>query len=221
MSASYFPPAILWVCLLLLGRAVLFPFFFVWATYIYCALLPNVIVIFAFVVESIKNEELLDPNVLKIMLCLTPILLLLLVNTADNSHSSEERRELVSMLSIQMAIDLLDTVEMLDIALEDKEHKYGIGKGFGIATLVVSCFSLALSPWQMAEIKFFRGQPSRRYRTSLARIIIEMIGVNLAFLVIRVLIFSMYGKDESIFIAKNGIAIILSCLEIYHLVRSH
>ena len=221
MSASYGPPAILWLCLILLGRRELFPFFFVWAMYIYCALLPNVIVIFGFVVESVSKEELLDPNVLKITLCLTPLLLLLLVNTADNSHSSEERRELVSMLSVQMAIDLLDTVEMLDIALEDKEHKYDISKGFGIATLVVACLSFFLSPWQMAEIKFLRGQPSRRYRTTLARIIIEMIGVNLAFLIIRVLIFSLYGKDESIFIAKNAIAIILSSLEICHLVRSH
>ena len=182
------------------------------------------------------------------MLCLTPLLLLLLVNTADNSHSSEELRELVSMLSVQMAIDLLDTVEMLDIALEDKEHKYNISKagygidtvemlnitledreqkyniskGFEIATLVVACFSFFLSPWQMAEIKFFLGEPEgRRYRTTLARIFVEMIGVNLAFLIIRVLIFSLYGKDESIFIAKNAIAIILSCLEIGHRVHSH
>ena len=221
MSASYGPPAILWFCLILLGRTELFPLFFVWTMYIYCALLPNVIVIFGFVAESVSKEELLDPNVLKIMLCLTPLLLLLLVNTADNSHSSEERRELVSMLSVQMAIDLLDTVEMLDISLEDKEHKYDISKGFGIATLVVACLSFFLSPWQMAEIKFLRSQPSRRYRTTLARIIIEMIGVNLAFLIIRVLIFSLYGKDESIFIAKNAIAIILSSLEICHLVRSH
>jgi len=53
------------------------------------------------------------------------------------------------------------------------------------------------------------------------RSFVEMIAVNLAFLVIRVWIFIEYGKDESIFIAKNGIAIILSSLEIYHLIRSH
>ena len=251
MSASYGPAAILWFCLIVFGRMELFPSFFVWAMYIYCALLPNVIVIFGFVVESLESvskEELLDPNVLKIMLCLTPLLLLLLVNTADNSHSSGELRELVSMLSVQMAIDLLDTVEMLDIALEDKEHKYNISKagygidivemlnitledkenkyniskGYEIATLVVACFSFFLSPWQMAEIKFFLGEPDgRRHRTTLARIVVEMIGVNLAFLIIRVLIFSEYGKDESIFIAKNAIAIILSCLEIGHRVHSH
>ena len=31
----------------------------------------------------------------------------------------------------------------------------------------------------------------------------------------------MFGKDESIFIAKNGIAIVLSILEIRNLLRLH
>ena len=220
MSACYGPTAALLFCLCCLDKAELRWFFFVWASYIYCALLPNVIVVFVCVVENIEKEEFLNPSMLKIVLCFTPLLLLLLVNTADDSHSSSDYRELVARLSVQMAVDLFDAVEMLDIALDDKVHKYGISKEYEIATLVVACFSLFLSPLQMAEIKLSWGEPKPRLKTTIARNIAEMIGVNVAFLVIRVLIFSEYGKDESIFIVKNAIAIILSCLEIYHVARS-
>ena len=48
-----------------------------------------------------------------------------------------------------------------------------------------------------------------------------MFGVNLAFLIIRVLVLVNYEKDETIFIAKNIIAIIVSLLEGVHLCVSH
>lgn len=129
---------------------------------------------------------------------------------------------MVSTLSVSMAIDLLDTVEVLDIFLDQKEHNYGISKGFGIATIVVVCFSLLLSPWQIAETKFKKGTPDKaHYKVTLIRITVEMRGVNFVFLVLRLAVFFKYGKDESIFTAKNGIAIILSWLEIYYCVLSH
>ena len=112
MSACYGPTAALLFGLCCLDKADLRPFFFVWASYIYCALLPNVIVVFVFVVENNEKEEFLNPNMLKIVLCFTPLLLLLLVNTADDSHSSREYRELVAKLSVQMAVDLFDAEKM-------------------------------------------------------------------------------------------------------------
>ena len=44
--------------------------------------------------------------------------------------------------------------------------------------------------------------------------------VNFLFLIVRSVVFLEYGKNESIFIAKNGIGIILSVLEIRHLCAS-
>ena len=221
VSTTYAPGVVLWIALLIVRRADLRKFLFVWAAYIWCALLPNVIIIFGFLVDELDKEMFLGPNVLKVVLCITPILLLLLVNTADDSYRSEGQRELVSKLSVQMAIDLFDGVEMLDIVLDEKEQNYGISTGFRIGMIAVACFSFFLSPLQMAETKFSWGEPRTRFRTALIRNIVEMIFVNLAFLVIRVWVFSEYGKDESIFIAKNIIAIILSVLEICHLVISH
>ena len=184
-------------------------------------LLPNTVIIFGFVVDDIKEESPLTPQTLKIVLCITPLLLLLLVNTAKDSYSSDNK-ELVAKLSVQMAIDLFDAVEMLDIILDEKEHKFNISKTYEIAMICVVCISFFLSPWQMAENKVSRwSEPKTRYKTSLLRNVVEMFGVNTAFLVIRVLVLVNYGKDETIFIAKNGIAIILSVLEVVHLCVSH
>ena len=49
---------------------------------------------------------------------------------------------------VQLAVDLLDAVEMIDIVLsvlDEKEHKYGISQGFGIAMITVACTSFLLS----------------------------------------------------------------------------
>lgn len=226
---SYVPAFLLWIHFMYVYRdkAGLRPFFGVWAFYIFFALLPNIIVIFGFVVNCLDKEKFLGPNVLKMVLCITPVLLILLLNTADYGDEDDDekkvRRELVSRLSVQMAIDLLDTIEMLDIALEEKEHDYGISNGFGIAMIVVACLSFLMSLFQMAEIKFDGdGKPDKlRYKTTLIRTVGEMITVNFVFLIIRLVVFFKYGKDESIFIAKNGIAIVLSSLEICYLVDSH
>ena len=72
---------------------------------------------------------------------------------------------------------------------------------------VVACLSFVLSLLQMTEIKFNAdGKPEKtRYRTTLLRTAAEIIFVNFTFLIIRLVVFFSYGKDESIFIAKNGV----------------
>ena len=127
-------------------------------------------------------------------------------------------KAVVSQLCVQLAVDLLDAVEMIDIVLEEQEHNYGISKAFGIAMVSVACFSLLLSPWPMIEINLDEGKT--RKRTAITRNIVEIIGVNGVFLVVRLVIVFKYKKDEIIFIAKNIIAIILSALEIIDIRRS-
>ena len=120
-----------------------------------------------------------------------------------------------------MAVDLFDGIEMIDIVLEEREHDFGIPKAFSTAMIVLACLSMLVSPWQMAENKLTKDGPKIRFRTALYRSIVQIIFVNLPFLVIRAVVFFMFGKDESIFIAKNGIVIVLSILEICNLLRLH
>lgn len=239
VCASYMPATVLWLCLLVRRKASLLRCFYVWAVYICCALLPIIIVIFGFVVDSLEKETFFGPNVLKMVLCITPLLLLLLLNTADcgdeNDDAKAERKEvdeevpdksagklleeLSSKLSVQITLDLFDAIEMLDIVLDEIQHERMAFKGLRIAIIVGASFSFLLSLLQMAETQFVQGKPVKRYKNTMVRTILGMIGINFVFLIIRAVVFFEYGKDESIFIAKNGIAIIRSWLEIFHLAR--
>ena len=220
---SYAPVCLVWLLSMYKRATKLRTLFFVWAYYIVFALPPNVIVLFGFVVDSLKKENFLGPNVLKQVLCITPVLFVLLMITADcddeQREEKEKHKELVSKLCTQMGIDLLDTIELLDIILEEKEHNYVISKGFGTAMIVVACLSFLLSLLQLTEVKFNdEGNPEKiRYGTTLLRNAAEMVLVNLTFLIIRLFVLFSYGKDESIFITKNGLAIVLASLRIYNL----
>ena len=216
LATSFGPAVIVWLCLIP-SKAKLRWLFYVWDLYIICALIPNIAIVFLVVGDSLDKNKLLGPNALKLILCITPLLLLLLLHTADDSYQNDEHRELVSKLSYQMAIDLFDAVEMIDIVLEENEHDFGIPTEFGTSMIVLACVSLVLSIFQLAENKLAGGKTKIRFRMAIFRNIVEIVVVNFPFLIIRAIVFFKYGKDESIFIAKNGIAIILSVLEIRHI----
>ena len=219
LTAISFGPAIfVWILLLLFKALYLSCLFRIWGLYI-VALVVNIAMVFGKVGDRIDKTEFLGPNVLKMVLCITPLLLLLLLNTGDLDDSDDEEREIVSKLGLPMAVDLFDGIEMIDIVLEEREHDFGIPKAFSTAMIVLACLSMLVSPWQMAENKLTKDGPKIRFRTALYRSIVQIVFVNLPFLVIRAVVFFMFGKDESIFIAKNGIAIVLSILEIRNLLR--
>ena len=164
--------------------------------------------------DGLENKRL-DPIVLKAALCLTPLLLVLLLNTASDA---DDYRDALSKLCVQLAVDVLDAVEMIDIGLEDHEQKFCISDEFGIAMITVACISLFLSPWSMLAINL--DEKKTKKRTAMARNIVETFCVNIVFLGIRLAIVILYRKDETIFIAKNILAIVLSSLEIRDIRKS-
>ena len=192
----------------LFKEAKLRQLFCVWGLHVF-GLVISIGVVFGVVGDGIEKKTL-GPVVLKGTLCVTPLLLLLLLNTTSDREKDEKHKKVVSELCFQLAVDLFDGVEMIDIVLDEKEHNYGIPKGFGIAMIVVACISFILTLWPMAE-KDPHIKPKRC--TAILRKVVEMVMINGVFLIIRLVIVFKYKKDESIFIAKNIIAIILSFLE--------
>ena len=118
---------------------------------------------------------------------------------------------MVYKLCVQLAVDLLDAVERIDVVLDEQEHNYRISKGFGIAMITVACFSFLLSLWPMIETRL---EGRKETISTIRRNYVEIFFVNGPFLIIRLVIVFKYGKDESIFVAKDIIAIMLSILEI-------
>ena len=201
---------------LLESDADLVKMFRTWCLYVVAALVPMIAIIFALAGDDLDKKQFLGPNTLKATFCATPLLFLLLVNTASDLSKHEKYRQLASTLSVSITIDLFDAVEMLDIVLDERENSHGISKEFGRAMVAVACLSFLLSMLQLGENKLKdNGSYERRKDVAIARNASQIILVNFPFLIIRLVIFFKYKKDESIFIAKNAIAIFLSSLDIY------
>ena len=214
-----FPAPLYWIrCLC--TEASLLRMFYTWGLYLVVFLIPMIATIFAVAGDELDKTKFLGPNTLKVILCLTPVLFLFLPNTASGLSESDDYRQLAFRLTIQVTIDLFDTVEMLDIVLDENENSHGIPKWFGRLMVAVACFSFLLSLLQMAENKLVEGEVEQWKCLAIIRNVVQMVCVNLVFMVIRLVIFFKYKKEESIFIAKNGIAIYFSALEIYSIRRS-
>ena len=93
-----------------------------------------------------------------------------------------------------------------------------VPEGFGKGMVAVACFALLLSIFQLAENKLSEDtETAIHFRIAVARNVIQILLVNLVFLIMRAVVFFKYGKDESIFMAKNIMGIVLSILDIYTL----
>ena len=79
----------------------------------------NIGIIFGLLGDKLGTKKFPSLGLLKGLLCLTPPLLLLLLHNADDLDRSQERKDLVFKLSFQMAIDLFDVIDMIDIVLDD------------------------------------------------------------------------------------------------------
>ena len=245
--------AFVWLALIC-TEAKLSRLFYVWVLYVF-TLVVNIGILFGTIGDKLDSNKFLGPNVLKGVLCVTPPLLLLLLHNADdldrsddavraNDDDAVERKDLVSKLSYQMAIDLFDVVDMIDIVLEDKRHGSAncscanttinetnptsatsslktIPESFGIVMVTVASLSLLMSLWQLFENKLSKDDTKIRFRATVLRNLVEIALVNFVFLIIRLVVYAKYRRDESIFIAKNIISIVLSILEINAHCASH
>ena len=229
MVFSFGPAVFVWIIFLLFDALYLGCLFRIWGLYI-VALVVNIAMVFGKVGDRIDKNEFLGPNVLKMVLCITPLLLLLLLNTGDLDDSDDEEERLFpscvcpwpNTQSIQYSNDHVGVAQYIGISLangRNQTYQRGAGNSCLYRIMPQYCSILLASPWQMAEIKRTKEGPEIRVCTASCRNIVQIVFVNLPFLVIRAVVFFKFGKDESIFIAKNGIAIILSILEIRNLLR--
>ena len=209
--------------------------FYVWLSYV-ITLLVNIWIIFGTIGDKLDSRKFLGPNILKGVLCVTPPLLLLLLHNADDLDRSNARKHLVSKLSFRMVVDFFDVVSMIDIVMEDKGHG---STSYSNANIIinetqptiatsslttipeVASLSLLMSLWQLFENKLSRDYTKIRFRTTVLRNLVQLVLVNLFFLIIRPVVYAMYKKDESIFITKNIISIVWSTLDIRAHCESH
>ena len=213
LCAFFAPALLLWVYIMCKEKRLQW-LFAVWFLYV-IAFVILIAIIFGGsepIEDKLDKEKFFGPNILKMTLCLSPFILLLLLSTGTDSIAF---RELIWMLSLRIALDLFDGVEMLDVIIEESEVNNKISDSFEKAILAFVCISFLLSPLQLIEIKLGRFDDWKyRNRTMISRTTIQVLVVNCVFLGLRLALYLRYGKDASIFIAKNVITIFLGLFEI-------
>ena len=195
-------------------------FFRGWQFYICILLVPRIIVAFG-VQASLEGMALRChlPDQIKVSLCMTPILLILLLTTADDSFSSKSHKELVRNLSVLMVADLFDAIDMLNNAFESCLGAFDLSRIFLVIGAIIT---VIVSSLQMAEYEFIEGVEGEsneqiRYKPNVFRKIVELV-TNLVALTIRLEVLIVHGNRRAtvgtVVIFKNFTAIILSVMHI-------
>lgn len=156
------------------------------------------------------------PDYINVPLCITPILLILLLTTADDSFSSKSHKELVRNLSVLMVADLFDAIEMLNNAFESSFKAFDVSVIFLVigAITTVNVSSSQMAAYEFIESLEGESKEQIRYKPDASRKIAELV-INVIVLTIRLKALIEHGKNRStVIIFKNFIAIILSVMHI-------
>ena len=181
----------------------------VWLLYI-VSFDVSIIAIFSSVVNELDTK--FERNALKSVLCITPVLLILLLNTTIPPGN----QRFVERLSMIAVLDLFDGIEMLEIILL-QENSFDLPETLERCIIGFVCISFFLSPFALCQHKVDArtGEMKMRKRMLLVRTSIQVLFVNLAFLVVRCIVWSNYHYDASIFITKNILSILINGIEIF------
>ncbi|EDO33707.1 predicted protein [Nematostella vectensis] len=162
-------------------------------------------------VGYLTRNEFFGPNVLKVTLCISPLLFLLLLTTTPE----QTNRNAVVNLCMMGTLELFDGIEMLEVFIgHNQEHTVPSWLKTLIACFV--CFSFFVSPLEIVESKVDQcGVWKRRRRIFVLYALLQALLVNGAYLVIRLSLWLVYHLEASIFIAKNAITIMITLFEVF------
>ena len=182
----------------------------IWSLYIIPAFIPIVTTIFACIVGNLRSSDDLGPNLLRSMLCFTPgLLILLLTLTVSPKHL-----DFILALAITTALDLFDGIEMLEIILLQGHGFYKLNDATKISIIVFASLSFLVSPATLLQYKITDGGFERREKMGIIVVFIQLILINVPFLVIRSIVWDEHGYESTVFIAKNIIALVVGLLQI-------
>ena len=167
-------------------------------------LIVDIIVVFAphLLVADAKQNILFGPTVFVRVLCITPFILLLFLNTAGEGGAEFHGES--GWLSFTMSEQIFDAIDMIDNVLNGNRDGTPIGLEVGMISLASGC--LLLAAWEFLELAHH--SPGSENGAKVHRLI-GLILVNLATLVIRAVAYVDYGWRGTTFIAKNIIMIFI------------
>ena len=186
-----------------------------WFIYIVLYMIA-VALVFGLTVHKLHKSETYGPNFLKIMLCITPALLVLVLQLVI---SPAYRKDVLS-LSVFAALDLFDGIEMLEIVLMQNEiEDFNLDGPVEKAIIAFACISFVVTSLSLALNKLDDSDSVIETRgdsdnpVSLCLGLCEILFTNVPFLVLRLYVWDAYGYEASIFIAKNIVSLVVGLVE--------
>ena len=179
----------------------------IWGLYI-VAYVATVGTIFGKVAHKLTKDDDLGINTLIGTLCITPVLLILLLQlTIRPSH-----QKLILSSSMFAALNIFDGIKMLEIFLAQNEADFDLNTATEISIVVSACTCFVLSFLELVRNKFMAdGVMKMRKDTSMIVVVLEIFLINLPFLVLRAVIWRKY--DTAIFMVKNIVALVFGVIE--------
>ena len=178
-------------------------------------LVPQVATVFKHNVNVFEEEErVFGTNMIKMNLCLTPMLFLFLIYAHHDAKSHSRRKYYLEKITAAVTLDLFDSVEMLEY-LFDKEK---ISIELENAILAFSCMNIFLPTFALFELKFNKFHDNGVVSPISFKFIYIcsfMFLVNVPFLVLRLILWHGYHLDVSVLLAKNVLAIMIGIIEIF------
>ena len=176
-------------------------------------LVPQVATLFKLKASLLDEKLIFGPNMLKMTLCLTPMLFLFLIYAHHDAKSHSRRKYYLEKMTAAVTLDLFDSVEMLEYLFE----KDAITLGLENAILAFSCMNIFLPTFALFELKFNKFHDSGEISPISFKFIYIcsfMFFVNVPFLVLRLILWHGYNLDVSVLLAKNALAIVMGVIEI-------
>ena len=195
-------------------------FYFVlifWTLYIWLGIVPMTAVVFGLIGDRIEFKGFWNPNTLRMTLCITPFLWLLVCQTAKTPLSLRFDSPLgITRYTVMGMVHLYDAIELLGVVVSESEYgTYRISADLKNSLIAFACIKNLWLPFVM-KVEL-HGECERRDRFCwLAYYIVELV-FEAVFLGLRLGLCLGYEITASIFINKNIAMIIFHMHEIYNL----
>ncbi|KAJ7363519.1 hypothetical protein OS493_009674 [Desmophyllum pertusum] len=180
-------------------------------------LVPQVATLFKLKAPVLDERLIFGPNMLKMNLCLTPMLFLFLVYAHHDAKSHSRRKYYLEKMTAAVTLDLFDSVEMMEY-LFDKDK---ITLELENAILAFSCMNIFLPTFALFELRFNKFHDSGEISPVSFKFIYIcsfMFFVNVPFLVLRLILWHGHHLDISVLLAKNALAIVMGMIEIFEFI---